>query len=190
MPTRNIPLINGHFYHIYNRVVEGRKLFYSHENYIFYLKRWKEADFSTCCRLIAYCLMPNHYHYLVQITDAALFPKKVSYFFNRYLKSLNASRKETGHYFQNRYQAKWIDDERYLIRVCCYIHRNPVKANLVSTLNQWQFSNYLEFIGKRQGELWDRNFFNTYFQSPSDYERYIQSIYSEEGLEPYLFDEE
>jgi len=190
MPTRNVPLINGYFYHIYNRVVEGRKLFYSDENYLFYLRRWKEVDFSTCCRLIAYCLMPNHYHYLVQITDAVLFPKKISYFFNRYLKSLNASRKETGRYFQDRFKAKWVDNEKYLIGVCCYIHLNPVKANLVPTLNQWPFSNYLEFIGKRNGELCDRNFFNTYFQSPLAYENYIQSRYSEEELEAYLFDED
>jgi putative transposase len=76
MPSRKAPLINSYYYHIYNRVVEGRKLFYAPQHYTFYLTLWKEVDFSPCCRLCAYCLMPNHYHYLVQITDAALFPKK------------------------------------------------------------------------------------------------------------------
>ncbi len=190
MPIRSVPLVNGYFYHIYNRVVEGRKLFYVNDNYLFYLRLWKEVNFSACCRLIAYCLMPNHYHYLVQITDAVLFPKKISYLFTRYLKSLNTSRKETGRYFQNRFQGKWIDDESYLTRVCCYIHLNPLKANLVQTLEQWPFSNYLEFIGKRQGELWDRDFFYTYFHSPGDYESYITSRYAEEGLAPYLFKED
>ena len=189
MPTRIVPLINGNFYHVYNRVIEGRSLFYSHQNYRFYLELWKDVDFSTCCRLIAYCLMPNHYHYLVQITDAVLFPKKISYFFNRYLKSLNASRKESGRYFTNRFNAKWINDERYLIGVCCYIHLNPVKANLVASVDQWPFSNYLEFIGKRKGELFDKEFFEEYIQSSVDYENYIKSRYSDESLERYVFDE-
>ena len=187
MPSRKVPIINGNFYHIFNRVVKGRRLFYKTENYLFYLNLWKEVDFSTCCRLIAYCLMPNHYHYLIQIIDAALFPRKISYFFNRYLKSLNVSKKETGRYFENRFQAKLIDNERYLIGVCCYIHLNPIKANLVTSLDQWPFSNYLEFIGKRNGKLWDRKFFEEYIQFPSEYKEYIKSRYTEDGLGPYIF---
>ena len=190
MPTRTIPLINDYYYHIYNRVVEERKLFYEEQNYIFYLKLWKEVDFWPCCRLCAYCLMPNHYHYLVQITDADLFPKKISYFFNRYLKSLSSIKKETGRYFRNRFQIKWIDNEVYLMAACCYIHLNPIKARLATSLEQWPYSNYLEFIGKRNGILWDKGFFDHYIQSPQNYERYMRSQYTEESLEPYIFKED
>jgi len=188
MPVRKIPLLNGNFYHIYNRTVENRPLFYSIENYLLYLKLWKEVDFSTCCRLMAYCLMPNHYHYLIQITDAALFPRKFSYLFNRYLKTLNARRGERGRYFKDRFKAKWIDNDRYVIGLCCYIHLNPLKARLVSSLDEWPFSNYLEFVGKRKGELWDRELFEIYIQSPSEYGEYMRSRYSEERLGPYIFE--
>jgi putative transposase len=190
MPSRKVPLINGNYYHIYNRVVEERKLFYSQENYLFYLKLWKEVDFSLCCRLCAYCLMPTHYHDLIQITDANLFPKKISYFFNRYLKSLSSSRNETGRYFENRFQAKYVDDESYLLTVCCYIHLNPIKAKLVTALDQWPYSNYLEFIGKRPGALWDRTFFDQYIQSSQNYEHYMTSQYTAEGLGPYIFEDD
>jgi putative transposase len=190
MPSRKVPLINGYYYHIYNRVVENRKLFYSQNNYISYLKLWKEVDFSPCCRLITYCLMPTHYHYLVQIINAELFPKKMSYFFNRYLKSLSNLRKETGRYFDGRFQAKWVDNEEYLMAVCCYIHLNPIKTNLVASLEQWPYSNYLEFIGRRIGTLWNRAFFDQYIQSSQNYERYMASKYTEEGLGPYIFEED
>jgi hypothetical protein len=44
MPTRTVPLMNGHYYHVYNRVVTGRKLFYTKQHYLFYLTLWKEVD--------------------------------------------------------------------------------------------------------------------------------------------------
>lgn len=190
MPSRKVSLLNGYYYHVYNRVVTGRKLFYTEQNYLFYLKLWKEVDFSPCCRICAYCLMPTHYHYLVRITDAALFPKKISYFFNRYLKSLNSVRQETGRYFKNRFQVRLIDTEDYLITVCGYIHLNPVKANLVTSSEQWPYSNYLEFMGQRHGTLWDQTFFGQYIQHPANYEQYLRLKYTEEGLAPYIFEED
>jgi putative transposase len=105
------------------------------------------------------------------------------------LKSLNSDRHETGRYFQNRFQAKLIDSDAYLITVCGYIHLNPVKANLVRSAEQWAYSNYLEFLGKRHGTLWDQTFFNQYIQHPANYEQYLRSKYTEEGLEPYTFEE-
>ncbi len=73
---------------------------------------------------------------------------------------------------------------------CCYIHLNPIKAHLVTSLEQWPYSNYLEFIRKRNGTLWDKEFFGHNIQSPQNYERYIRSQYTEEGLEPYIFEED
>ena len=188
MPSRSVPLVNGLYYHIFNRVSESKKLFYSQADYISYLTLWQDVDFSTCCKLIAYCLMPNHYHYLLQITDERLFPRKLSYFFNKYLKSLNTKRNEQGRYFENRFKAKVIEDERYLVGVCCYIHLNPVKANLVLSPRDWPFSNYLEFIGRRKGVLWDRLFLKEYFQSPSEYEEFIKSEYDETEVDQFGFD--
>ena len=190
MPRRKIPLIKDNYYHIFNRTIPGRKLFYSNNNYVFYLKLWQDVDFSTCCNLAAYCLMPNHYHYLLKITDPELFPRKLSYLFDKYLKTLNKFRNETGHFFSDRFKAKWIDDEQYLLSLCCYIHLNPIKANLVNSLDKWPYSNYLEFMGKRKGILWDKQFFKDFIETPSTYQEFMQSIYSEDNLEKYLFPED
>ncbi len=189
MPKRNVPLVNDNYYHIYNRVIAGRKLFYTREDYVSYLTLWKTVEFSSCCRLISYCLMPNHYYYLIQVIDAHLFPKKMSYLFNCYLKSLNNSRNETGSYFKSRFKAKCIDNESYLMAVCAYIHLNPLKAGLITSLEQWSFSNCLEFLGKRSGTLWDKTFFAQHIQTPRNYESYLQTRYTEDGLELYIFKE-
>ncbi|MBN2029713.1 transposase [bacterium] len=190
MPRRSIPLLNNHYYHIFNRVIQGRKLFHSNDDYIHYLTLFKEIDFSLCCRLIAYCLMPNHYHYLVHIVDPKLFSKKMMFFFNKYLKSLNTSRHESGRYFVNRFKAKVIEKEQYLLKLCCYIHLNPLKAGLVQSLEDWPFSNYLDFIGRRNLELWDKRFFEKFIGSHSNYHGFIHSLWDKSELEPYIFDDD
>lgn len=189
MPSRKTPLINGHRYHIYNRVHEGTELFFSKINYLFFLNLWQEINFAECCRLLAYCLMPNHYHFLLRMTNAEKFPGKVSYLFDRYLKTITAASKRHSRFFENRFKNKLVEEDAYIIRLCCYIHMNPVKAGLATRLEDWPYSNYLEFIGKRSGKMWDAEFFYTYFKDFSEYEHLIKETYSEIGLEPYLFDE-
>ena len=56
-----------------------------------------------------------------------------------------------GPFFPARYKAKIVQDEKYLIGLCYYIHLNPLKAGLVKSLDDWPFSNYPEFVGKRNG---------------------------------------
>jgi putative transposase len=187
MPKRDMPLVEGYYYHVYNRVNHDKNLFYSYDNYVYYLDLFKKVDFSASGRMIAYCLMPNHYHYLIQILDAGLFTKKMVFFFNKYLKSLNAARKETGPYFTNRFKAKSIEDEHYLLGLCCYIHQNPVKAGLVQSLDEWPFSNYLEFVGKRHGDIWDNIFFQEFIGTHSNYLAYMNKQYNEEDFKPLVF---
>ena len=187
MPKRKVALINGHFYHVYNRVAENQKLFYKKENYIYFLKLWIEVDFTLSCRILAYCLMPNHYHFLLKITDADLFPRKVSYFFNRYCKALNKQRDETGSLFPHRFKAKLIGDEKYLTSLCGYIHMNPVCSELVKRPEEWPYSNYLSCIRKGEDKIADQAYFKQMILSGSDYEKFILNRYNEDNLGPYLF---
>ncbi|MCK5145495.1 transposase [bacterium] len=155
MPKRKVPLINDHFYHVYNRVEKGRKLFYNDEHYLFFLKLWLDVDFKSSCKILAYCLMPTHFHYLLQVLDSDLFSKKMSYFFNRYCKSLNTQTNQTGNIFPNRFKAKIITDEKYLTGLCGYIHMNPVRTEMVSAPEQWPYSNYLSCIGRGEDKICD-----------------------------------
>ena len=187
MPKRTIPLIQDCFYHVYNRVEENRKLFYTDENYSFYLKLWGKVNFKQSCRILSYCLMPTHYHYLLQILDPLLFSKKMSYFFNVYCKSLNSQRNETGRFFTNRFKVKLIDNENYLMRLCAYIHLNPVRSNLAIAPEEWPYSNFLSCIGKNEDRIADQKFFKEMILTHSDYEEFIRTRYDQEGLDVYLF---
>ena len=122
---------------------------------------------------IAYSLMPNHYHFLLRQDgdqSAGLLPQRL---FNSYTKAYNKRYDQSGTLFEGRYQAKEVGNENYLLHLCRYIHANPVKDALVSDLVDWEYSNYLEWIGERQGKLFDRDFVKEYFDAPQDYRNFV-----------------
>jgi len=70
-----------------------------------------------------------------------------------YTKAMNRRYNRVGSLFQGRFQAKWVDREVYLHHLVQYIHLNPVKAEIVKTPEDWEFSSYREYAGLRQGTL-------------------------------------
>jgi len=83
-----------------------------------------------------------------------------------------------------------VDDEAYLIHLVRYIHYNPVSAHLVHRPEDWQYSNYAEWVGIRNGTLVDREFIKDYFPHPDDYRRFMEDYAIErklaEALKPYF----
>ena len=109
------------------------------------------TDLYEKINLIAYCLMPNHFHLMIKqsskndITDfmRALMDSYVRYFNKRY--------KRTGGLFQGRYKAVLVSDEPYLLHLTRYIHLNPSELGFMrSDLIEYRYSSYKEFMGKRQ----------------------------------------
>ena len=94
--------------------------------------------------------------------------------------------------FEGRFRHVHVDREEYLIHLVRYIHLNPVKAGIVDKPEDYMFSNYLEWIGKRGGEIVDRNFIKCYFNDSTEYEKFVcEYQYNkemEEKLDKYLFD--
>lgn len=118
--------------------------------------------------------MPTHYHFLIIRQNgenpAGLLPQRV---FNSYTKAYNKRYQKSGTLFEHRYQAKYIQNEKYLLHLCRYIHANPVKDGIVGGLENWPYSNYLEWIGARKGKLFDQEFVNSYFETPEDYSTFV-----------------
>jgi len=85
-----------------------------------------------------------------------------------------------------------VDDAGYFFHISRYIHLNPVVAGLVKKPEDWQYSNYREFIGLRQGTLYEANFVREHFGSPEAYRQFVESDISEaikRKIAKYLFDE-
>ncbi len=79
----------------------------------------------------------------------------------------------SGTLFEGPYRAILISDEVYILHLCRYIHRNPVEAGLVERPEDWPYSNYLEWIGRRGGTLLDRDFVTARFERPEAYARFV-----------------
>jgi REP element-mobilizing transposase RayT len=183
----------GEFYHIYNRGSGRQSIFRETENYLFLLRRVKQYAQSFNVTVIAYCLLPNHYHFLLRQDGqqpAGMFPQRL---FNSYTKAFNKRYGRTGTLFEGRYKAIHVDKDGYLLHLCRYVHANPVKHGLTPNLERWPYSNYLEWIGARKGTLVDREFSRELFPEPEDYGRFVQEYASgfdtlPAGIEDYLLE--
>jgi putative transposase len=152
MPKRRIPLQAGNFYHIYNRGNACQNIFFEYENYIYFLKLVKQHFITNAVDIVAYCLMPNHYHFLVYLRDETLSDAMKSLSL-AYTKAINKRFKRSGVLFQGRFQSIHVADTDYLINLTRYIHLNPVKAGLVQQPGEWEFSSYLEYAGLRAEKI-------------------------------------
>jgi len=193
MPYRRIQFTPGQYYHIYNRGSGHRPIFREQDNYLFVLRLVKKYTSAFDISVIAYCLMPNHYHFLLRQdgTEAAgLLPQRV---FNSYTKAFNKRYDCSGTLFEGRYEAIHVDKEGYLLHLCRHIHANPVKDGLVSRLEDWPYSNYHEWIGTRHGTLIDRGFVPAFFPAAQTYSQFVLDYLTgldklPEGIEAYLLE--
>lgn len=82
----------------------------------------------------------------------------------------------------------WIDRDEYLIHLCRYIHQNPVKASLVTRPENWPYSNYLDWVGKRNGTLIDRSLVKEYFASAEEYQNFVHNFQDEQMTQSTIKD--
>ncbi|MBI5215557.1 MAG: transposase [Ignavibacteriae bacterium] len=180
---RKVIFAQDEYYHIYNRGCNRENIFLSDENYRFLLRNLKSLveEYNVC--VIAYCLMPNHYHFLLRQDGEKNSGKLIQFLFNKYTKAFNAMHKRTGTLFEGPFKAIHVDKQEYLIHLCRYIHRNPLEAGLVANIEDWEYTNYLEWIGKRKGMLWDKEFVNDNFRTAEEYKKFVLEYISPKKLE-------
>jgi putative transposase len=119
--------------------------------------------------VVTACLLPHHYHWLVRQDGempASMLPQRV---FASYVQAFNRVFKTSGRLFQGPYCATQVDSDVYLCYLCYYIHGNPVKHGLVATPEMWPYSNYLDWIGRRDDTLVARQFIRDHFETPEQY---------------------
>ncbi|MEA3441478.1 MAG: transposase [Chloroflexota bacterium] len=173
MSRRKVNFVQDHYYHCYNRGANKEPIFRTDDNYIFLLGRIRKYSQKFNISIIAYCLMPNHYHFLLRQDSSLSISDFLQAVFNSYTKAFNKANNRRGTLFEERFKAINIDKDSYLLHLCRYIHRNPLDAGLVIQLDDWQYSNYLEWIGKRNGTLVDCEFVNEQFGTLEEYELFV-----------------
>ena len=162
-------------YHLYNKGNNDQKIFFSRDNYIFFLQKVRKHLYPYC-DILAYCLMPNHFHFMILANsnsektrkfgkrEANIFSENLRVMLSSYTRAINKQEKRSGSLFQQHSKFKPLNDIFYgkisnpnnigYDYYCFhYIHNNPVNARLVTKKEAWEFSSYQDYLGLRNGSL-------------------------------------
>ena len=166
----------NHIYHVYNRGNNKAPIFFNKENYLFLLRKIRK-EWLTHCDIFGYCLMPNHFHFMLlaklegcdtillkeKTTDLQILSKTIGKTLSSYTQAINIQNKTTGNLFQKKTKAKCLTDlsvdvtefpvTEYLLNCFYYIHFNPLEARLVKRLEEWPYSSWPDYYGFRNGSL-------------------------------------
>jgi putative transposase len=136
------------------------------------LKRHFRTDLVD---ILAYCLMPNHYHLMVRLKVDELGRQVMQPWGVAYTKAVNRQQGRVGPVFQGPFQAIEVSRDEYLMHLSRYIHLNPIDAGLVATPEAWAFSSYRDYIGLRQGTLPRPDDVLSLFPSRQAYREFVEA---------------
>jgi REP element-mobilizing transposase RayT len=152
----------GFYYHIYNRGNNREKLFYEPWNYAHFMDLYVKY-IHPIADTYAYCLMGNHFHFLIRVKDKEEIElinsknrpiwKYFADYFNAYAKIINLKYDRTGSLFQERFRRKKVYSEEYLCQLIHYIHLNPVKHGISNSYDNYPYSSYQAIISGKSTRL-------------------------------------
>ena len=154
----------GKFYHILNKAVGHELLFRTYQDYFYFLAKTQHYILPIA-DIYSYCLIPNHFHFLIKIKEEedieTKFLKKgnnvlqqtFGNFFNSYSKSYNKVYKRKGSLFLRPFKRILVDDEKYLLSLITYIHRNPIHHNIKKEYSDWKYSSYNAIISNKSTKI-------------------------------------
>ncbi len=189
-------------YHIYNRGNNQQRIFFSRRNYLFFLKKIKKG-LTPHCDILAWCLMPNHFHLIVHCPEAlpgrqesdvpglargvgVVQPlnRAIAILLSSYTKAINRQERRTGSLFQQKTKAKSLTgsaDPDYPFVCFHYIHQNPLRAKLVKQLEDWEFSSFRDYAGLRDGTLANKALAYQFVNIPNRAAAFYQQSYQVMG---------
>ena len=159
----------NHVYHVYNRGNNKERIFFNLDNYEYFLKKIRK-EWLTHCDIIAYCLMPNHFHFMLMPNEEGCkyvtlggreshlqqLSRSIGKTLSSYTRAINKNIGTTGNFFQQKTKSKNITDtdidapvyqlNDYLHTCFHYIHNNPVAAGMTEKPGDWPFSSMKEYL--------------------------------------------
>jgi putative transposase len=201
MPQRGVPLVEGQIYHVIARGVDSMPIFFNNKDYQRFLKTFvyyqhakfplrfsyfnrlpKErrntivdslkADKNFLVEILAFALMPNHYHFLVRQLLSGGVTNFCRLINNSYSKYLNTLHKRKGPVFENRFRAVLVESEPQLLHTSRYIHLNPFSSFVVQSreaLVNYPYSSLGEYAGRINQGICNTEPILSQFKSGQDY---------------------
>ena len=139
---------NSNLYHIIIKGNNDSLIFYDDIDRNVFLDRINLTKEEFKYKVYAYCLMSNHIHMVIDLSKENL-SKAIQSLTIRYVSYFNKKYDRKGTFVQERFKSKYIENQRYFLEVCRYVHRNPEKAGIEKT-SQYKWSSYREYVGKEK----------------------------------------
>lgn len=199
LPPRNFE--DGGYYHIYNRGNRKQQIFVRYRDYERFLKKVVEYKKKYALEVLAYCLMPNHVHFLFQQLTANAISKFMSDLCNSHSRYFNVKYEMVGSLFQGRFKAKRVEKDEYLVHLSRYIHLNPVGLfHMVSKksfeqLLQYKWSSLPAYLLRSNDEIVNVQSILQYFSTKdpvADYKEFVESniqLKTDPTIEHLVFEE-
>lgn len=202
---RKISLRDGEIYHVFNRGIDRRGTFTDKKEFEriqklikFYRHKDIPIRFSQVNQqpqeirekilddlykseriidILSYCIMPNHFHFLLKQTNEKGISTFVSNITNAYTKYFNTKNKRTGPLFEGVFKAVHIESEEQLLHVSRYIHLNPVSSSIIpdEDLENYKWSSYREYLPISAEEISQKEFILNMFKSISAYQEFVNN---------------
>jgi putative transposase len=156
MPRAARNVIDGFFYHVLNRGNDKQTIFHKDKDFEAFLELMKKAKELFPVDVLAYCLMPNHYHFLVSPPLAENLSKWAHWFTSVHVAHYHNHYKTSGHIWQGRFKTFLVQGDDHFISVLRYVEGNPVRASLVNSAHEWPWSSHKFRIGLNTSSLVDQ----------------------------------
>lgn len=197
----------GEYYHIYNRGNGRNIIYHDPTDYEQFLKRCKlvlgmtvptmadkrgrqlriQALPKNAFTIVCYCLMPNHFHFLIKQNTGVPIDRFITKLCTSYAAYYNRRYNHVGHIFQDAFKAKLVDSDEYLTYLSAYIHNNP------ESIFTHPYSSFMDTIGLRNGTLTHPNILLSYFNNdPAAYRDFVlgYNIQKQAKISHLLFEED
>jgi len=152
MPSKKLktPLLPDCYYHIYNRGNNRERIFFQEGDYRFFMEKYKNFVMPFA-HTYAYCLLPNHFHFLIKTRpeldkEVSVVSNQLRKLFISYTIRINGSHRRSGSLFTKNFQRIEVNDEDYLLNLVIYIHQNPSRHGLLKNFSAYEHSSFDAFL--------------------------------------------
>ena len=178
MPRIARGLADNGVYHILNRGNAKQKVFHADGDYLAFINLMEKAKTHYSMRILAYCLMPNHFHLVVRPMHGKEVSQYMHWLMTSHVRRYHKHKGTSGHIWQGRYKSFLIQQDAHLITVLRYVERNPVRAGLVCSAKNWMWSSHRELNEQLPRLLTDPS----PVRLPRDWACYVDLDWSDEDL--------
>ena len=148
MPRERRIKSNSKIYHTIIKGIDSQDTFYDEQDRKYFLKQIMKVKKEFQNEIYSYCLMTNHIHMVIKCEEKNL-SKSMQSLQIRYVHYFNKKYERTGNLFQNRFKSKCVENQKYFLDVCRYVHRNPEKAGMAKN-EKYRWSSYQEYLGEEK----------------------------------------